>query len=113
MGAQTLKDSQTIPQHVAIIMDGNGRWAKARGLPRAIGHKHGVENVRVVVEGSLNLGIKFLTLFGFSSENWKRTPTEIFDLMSLLRSYLDNEIHDLHKKNIREYREALHQVFVC
>ena len=101
MGAQTLKDSQIAPQHVAIIMDGNGRWAKARGLPRAIGHKHGVENVRVVVEGSLNLGIKFLTLFGFSSENWKRTPTEIFDLMSLLRSYLDNEIHDLHKKNIR------------
>ena len=101
MGAQTLKDSQVVPQHVAIIMDGNGRWAKARGLPRAIGHKHGVENVRVVVEGSLNLGIKFLTLFGFSSENWKRTPTEIFDLMSLLRSYLDNEIHDLHKKNIR------------
>ena len=67
MGAQTLKDSQ-VAQHVAIIMDGNGRWAKARGLPRAIGHKHGVENVRVVVEGSLNLGIKFLTLFGFSSK---------------------------------------------
>ena len=101
MGAQSLTDSQTAPKHVAIIMDGNGRWAQARGLPRAIGHKHGVENVKVVVEGSLNLGIKFLTLFGFSSENWKRTPTEIFDLMSLLRNYLDNEIHDLHKKNIR------------
>ena len=101
MGAQTLKDSQIAPKHVAIIMDGNGRWAKARGLPRAMGHKHGVENVRVVVEGSLSLGIKYLTLFGFSSENWKRTPTEIFDLMSLLRNYLDNEIHELHKKNIR------------
>ena len=101
MGAQTLKDSQIAPKHVAIIMDGNGRWAKARGLPRAMGHKHGVENVRVVVEGSLSLGIKYLTLFGFSSENWKRTPTEIFDLMSLLRNYLDNEIHQLHKKNIR------------
>ena len=58
MGAQTLKDSQIAPKHVAIIMDGNGRWAKARGLPRAMGHKHGVENVRVVVEGSLSLGIK-------------------------------------------------------
>ena len=101
MGAQSLTDSQTAPKHVAIIMDGNGRWAQARGLPRAIGHKHGVENVKVVVEGSLNLGIKFLTLFGFSSENWKRTPTEIFDLMSLLRNYLDNEIYELHKKNIR------------
>ena len=101
MGAQTLKDSQIAPKHVAIIMDGNGRWAKARGLPRAMGHKHGVENVRVVVEGSLSLGIKYLTLFGFSSENWKRTPTEIFDLMSLLRNYLDNEIYELHKKNIR------------
>ena len=101
MGAQTVKDSQIAPKHVAIIMDGNGRWAKARGLPRAIGHKHGVENVRAVVEGSLSLGIKYLTLFGFSSENWKRTPTEIFDLMSLLRNYLDNEIFELHKKNIR------------
>ena len=101
MGAQTVKDSQIAPKHVAIIMDGNGRWAKARGLPRAIGHKHGVENVRAVVEGSLSLGIKYLTLFGFSSENWKRTPTEIFDLMSLLRNYLDNEICELHKKNIR------------
>ena len=101
MGAQTVKDSQIAPKHVAIIMDGNGRWAKARGLPRAMGHKHGVENVRAVVEGSLSLGIKYLTLFGFSSENWKRTPTEIFDLMSLLRNYLDNEIFELHKKNIR------------
>ena len=101
MSAQTVKDSQIAPKHVAIIMDGNGRWAKARGLPRAIGHKHGVENVRAVVEGSLSLGIKYLTLFGFSSENWKRTPTEIFDLMSLLRNYLDNEICELHKKNIR------------
>tara|TARA_B100000212_G_scaffold152910_1_gene115164 strand:+ start:178 stop:903 length:726 start_codon:yes stop_codon:yes gene_type:complete len=101
MGAQTVKDSQIAPKHVAIIMDGNGRWAKARGLPRAMGHKHGVENVRAVVEGSLSLGIKYLTLFGFSSENWKRTPTEIFDLMSLLRNYLDNEICELHKKNIR------------
>ena len=74
---------------------------KSERLPRAIGHKHGVENVRVVVEGSLSLGIKYLKLFGFSSENWKRTPKEIFDLMSLLRNYLDNEINELHRKNIR------------
>ena len=92
MGAQSLTDSQTAPKHVAIIMDGNGRWAQARGLPRAIGHKHGVENVKVVVEGSLNLGIKFLTLFGFSSENWKRTPTEIFDLMSFSFVLLEHHI---------------------
>ena len=101
MGAQTLKASQIIPRHVAIIMDGNGRWANARGLPRAMGHRHGVENVRVVVERSLNLGIKYLTLFGFSSENWKRTPNEILDLMSLLRNFLDKEIHELNEKNIQ------------
>ena len=85
-------DTDNIPNHIAIIMDGNGRWAKARGLPRAMGHRHGVENVRVVVERSLNLGIKYLTLFGFSSENWKRTPNEILDLMSLLRNFLEKEI---------------------
>ena len=101
MGAQTLKAGQIIPRHVAVIMDGNGRWAKARGLPRAMGHKHGVENVRVVVERSLSLGIKYLTLFGFSSENWKRTPNEILDLMSLLRNYLDKEINELNEKNIQ------------
>ena len=66
-----------------------------------MGHKHGVENVRVVVERSLSLGIKYLTLFGFSSENWKRTPNEILDLMSLLRNYLDKEINELNEKNIQ------------
>lgn len=101
MESQTSRDKQILPKHVAIIMDGNGRWAKARGMPRAMGHKRGVENVRIVVESSVELGIEFLTLFGFSSENWKRTPDEIFDLMSLLKLYLSQEIKELNSRGIR------------
>ena len=73
------------PVHVAIIMDGNGRWAKARGLPRVAGHKRGAEAVRRTVTGAVELGVEYLTLYGFSSENWKRPTAEIDDLMSLLR----------------------------
>jgi len=89
------------PVHVAIIMDGNGRWAKARGLPRVAGHKRGAEAVRRTVTGAAELGIQYLTLYGFSSENWKRPPAEIDDLMGLLRLYLVNEIEDLHQKGVR------------
>ena len=89
------------PVHVAIIMDGNGRWAKARGLPRVAGHKRGAEAVRHTVTGAAELGIEYLTLYGFSSENWKRPPAEIDDLMGLLRLYLVNEIEELHQKGVR------------
>jgi undecaprenyl diphosphate synthase len=89
------------PTHVAIIMDGNGRWAKARGLPRSAGHRQGAEAVRGAVEGALNLGISYLTLFGFSSENWKRPQSEVRDLMGLMRLYLRNEIKELNKNGVR------------
>lgn len=89
------------PTHVAIIMDGNGRWAKAHGKPRVFGHKQGAESVRTAVESSVSLGIKYLTLYGFSSENWKRPDQEVNDLMGLLRIYLKSEISKLHKKGVR------------
>jgi undecaprenyl diphosphate synthase len=89
------------PAHVAIIMDGNGRWAKARGLPRIAGHRRGAESVRRTVVAAVELGIAYLTLFGFSSENWKRPSGEIDDLMSLLRVYLRAEIAELHQKGVR------------
>ena len=97
------KIDQTLPPpvHVAIIMDGNGRWAMARGLPRSAGHKRGAESVRKSVKGAISNGVSYLTLFGFSSENWKRPPDEIRDLMGLLRLYLKSEIKDLHKEGVR------------
>jgi undecaprenyl diphosphate synthase len=97
------KDSspQAPPAHVAIIMDGNGRWAKARGLPRIAGHRRGAEAVRRTVVAAADLGISYLTLFGFSSENWKRPTGEIDELMSLLRVYLRGEIAELHRNGVR------------
>jgi undecaprenyl diphosphate synthase len=90
-----------MPRHVAIIMDGNGRWAKSRSLPRTAGHRKGVEAVRDVVKAARELGLPYLTLFGFSAENWRRPETEIFDLMHLLRFYLRSEIAELHRAGIR------------
>jgi undecaprenyl diphosphate synthase len=92
---------RALPQHVAIIMDGNGRWARARGLPRIAGHRSGAEAARRTVAAAAELGIPYLTLFGFSSENWKRPSTEIHDLMALLRHYLRGEIAELHRNGIR------------
>lgn len=89
------------PFHVAIIMDGNGRWAMARGLPRAVGHEHGAEAVRRTVQAAADLGIRYLTLFGFSSENWQRPAAEIQNLMGLLRLYLRHRVADLHKAGVR------------
>jgi undecaprenyl diphosphate synthase len=90
-----------VPAHVAIIMDGNGRWARARSLPRTAGHKQGAEAVRRSIEACFELGVSYLTLFGFSSENWKRPEAEITDLMVLLRRYLQSEIAELHKNGVR------------
>ena len=90
-----------LPRHIAIIMDGNGRWAQARGLPRIAGHRSGAEAVRRTLEAAGELGIPYLTLFGFSSENWKRPLDEVDDLMGLLRHYLRGEIAELHRKGVR------------
>ncbi len=90
-----------IPRHVAIIMDGNGRWAKARRLPRIAGHRQGVESVRRVARAARELGIEALTLYAFSSENWRRPEEEIGDLMGLLRHFLKSEINDLARENVR------------
>jgi undecaprenyl diphosphate synthase len=89
------------PRHVAIIMDGNGRWAKARGLPRVAGHRRGADAVRAAIEGAIEQGVRYLTLFGFSSENWKRPASEISDLMGLLRHYLRAELAELHRNGVR------------
>jgi undecaprenyl diphosphate synthase len=90
-----------IPAHVAIIMDGNGRWARERGLPRTAGHRQGAEAVRRTVRAAAEMGIRYLTVFGFSSENWKRPVSEVDDLMWLLKRYLQSEIAELHRNNVR------------
>ncbi|MEK7245456.1 MAG: isoprenyl transferase [Pseudomonadota bacterium] len=90
-----------VPTHVAIIMDGNGRWAQQRGLPRTAGHRRGADAARVAVRAAVGQGVRYLTLYGFSSENWKRPADEVEDLMGLLRYYLRSEIADLHKQGIR------------
>ncbi|HRF09718.1 MAG TPA: isoprenyl transferase [Xanthobacteraceae bacterium] len=89
------------PVHVAIIMDGNGRWAAARGLPRREGHRRGVEALRKVVKAAGELGIRYLTIYSFSSENWSRPAEEIEDLMGLLKRFVRNDLADLHKNNVR------------
>lgn len=89
------------PKHIAIIMDGNGRWAASRGLPRTFGHQKGSETIKRVLKAAGNMGVKYLTLFGFSSENWSRPESEVRDLMKLLRSYLRSETAELHRNGIR------------
>lgn len=93
--------SPSIPNHVAIIMDGNGRWAKKRGLPRTAGHRQGAEAARRIVKTAADRGISYITLFGFSSENWSRPQSEINELMKLLRYYLRAETAELHKQNAK------------
>jgi len=90
-----------VPKHVAVIMDGNGRWAAARGLPRTAGHRRGADAVKRTVKAAGELGIAYLTLFGFSAENWKRPVREIDDLMGLLRRYLRSEADELARNNVR------------
>ena len=89
------------PRHVAIIMDGNGRWASARGLPRGEGHRRGVEALRKTVRAAGEMGIRFLTIFSFSAENWSRPPSEIRDLMGLLRRFVRNDLAELHQNGVK------------
>jgi undecaprenyl diphosphate synthase len=93
--------AQVVPRHVAIIMDGNGRWAESRGLPRAAGHRKGVEAVRRTVRAALELGVQYLTIFSFSSENWSRPPAEIDDLMGLMRRFIRRDLAELHENGVR------------
>jgi undecaprenyl diphosphate synthase len=91
----------TLPSHIAVIMDGNGRWAKARGLPRAEGHRRGVEAVRKTVRYAGDIGLRYLTLYSFSTENWSRPPDEVSMLMGLLRLYIRSDLVELHSRNVR------------
>ena len=93
-------DEKNVPQHVAIIMDGNGRWAKQRNMPRTMGHKAGVETIRRIVKEADRLGIKYITLYAFSTENWKRPKDEVNALMKLLVQYLKSEVSELHKNGV-------------
>ena len=97
----SIPKSGDVPRHIAIIMDGNGRWAKKRFLPRVAGHKRGVETVREVIKACVEMGVEYLTLFAFSSENWRRPTDEVSLLMQLFRLALEQEVKKLHKNNIR------------
>ena len=94
-------EKRAVPQHVAIIMDGNGRWANARGLPRTFGHRKGVEAVRETVKAAAQAGVGYLTLFAFSSENWRRPEAEINDLFGLLKTFIRRDLAELHRENVR------------
>ncbi len=96
-----MPDHPEVPRHIAIIMDGNGRWAKERGLPRLEGHRSGAESVREVMEACMELGVEYLTLYAFSSENWSRPEAEIIALMALLDRFLDEKAKDLDRRKIR------------
>jgi undecaprenyl diphosphate synthase len=92
---------EKVPQHVGIIMDGNGRWAIARGLPRLAGHRAGVENLRRIITATVEFGVKYLTIYAFSTENWGRPPEEVRGLMFILDEVLQKELKELHKQGVR------------
>jgi len=93
--------TQVVPRHVAIIMDGNGRWAEKRGLPRSAGHRKGVDAVRRTVRAAMELGLQYLTIFSFSSENWSRPAAEVDDLMGLMRGFIHRDLAELHQNGVR------------
>jgi len=97
---QVQLDRELLPRHVAIIMDGNGRWAQRRGMPRSFGHKAGVEALREIIRHSDHLGIEALTIYAFSTENWKRSAEEVGALMGLLLEYFTKELDELHRENV-------------
>src|SRR4030067_987095 len=88
---------KNIPRHIAVIMDGNGRWAKSRGLPRLAGHRAGVENLRRVIEAAPEFGIKYLTIYAFSTENWERPRSEVRGVVNILEEVIDRELQELHR----------------
>lgn len=92
---------QSVPEHVAIIMDGNGRWARERGLPRLAGHRAGVENLRRVIRAAAEFGIRYLTIYAFSTENWERPSTEVRGLMNILEDVIDRELAELHRNGVQ------------
>jgi undecaprenyl diphosphate synthase len=92
---------EVIPNHVAIIMDGNGRWARKRGLPRLAGHRAGVENLRRILEACVEFGVKYLTIYAFSTENWERPAEEVRGLMNILEEVIDRELKELHKNGVQ------------
>ena len=96
-----MTEKDNVPVHIAIIMDGNGRWAKQRGLPKIMGHRRGVDSVRDILKACSSLGVKYLTLYTFSTENWKRPKREVDAIMRLLESQLEGETKNLHKNNVR------------
>lgn len=96
-----IRVSGPVPRHIAIIMDGNGRWARQRGLPRHLGHREGMKSVREAIEGAVEAGVDYLTLFAFSTENWQRPAREISALMSLLKHYAEKEGAELRRKGVR------------
>ena len=96
-----MSSSQQPPQHIAIIMDGNGRWAKKRGLPRLAGHRKGAETLQNIVRAAGELGVKYLTVYAFSTENWQRDPEEVSGLMDLLRQYLKSEFKEIQENGVR------------
>ncbi len=98
---RNIPDAPAVPRHIAVIMDGNGRWAKQRFMPRVVGHQRGVEALREVVKACRDLGVEYLTVFAFSSENWRRPADEVSFLMSLFMKMLEHEVGKLHEKNIR------------
>ena len=101
MAKESLEKITNVPPHVAIIMDGNGRWAQERGLPRVAGHRAGTENLREVIEASVEFGIQYLTIYAFSTENWKRPQDEIQGLMRIFRTMLDRELQNLHQNGVQ------------
>lgn len=101
MNDETLEIPEQTPQHVAIIMDGNGRWASARGLPRLAGHRAGTENLRTIIEATVEFGIQYLTIYAFSTENWKRPEEEVKGLMRIFRNMLDRELANLHENGVQ------------
>jgi undecaprenyl diphosphate synthase len=101
MGKETTAHRSRIPTHVAIIMDGNGRWALARGLPRLLGHRAGTENLRRIITACVEFGIKYLTIYAFSTENWGRPREEVVGLMNILEDVIDRELEELNKEGVQ------------